>query len=137
MQLIGSRDRLARRLQLLPSRAALTHFAKRGDSGELRRLVDVGATREQIDAADGDGKTALYWATMTGHDEAAATLLELSADPNKPTGEGVTPLMPRSARKTLPWRGCCCAAARTVNKGTGLGARRWISRARRLRQTGA
>ena len=93
LQLIGSRDRLARRLQLLPSRAALTHFAKRGDSGELRRLVDVGATREQIDAADGDGKTPLYWATMTGHDEAAATLLELSADPNKPSRELVTPLM--------------------------------------------
>ena len=78
------------------SRRGTCTFAS-GSADQVLRTTEATSIglilREQIDAADGDGKTALYWATMAGHGEAAATLLELSADPNKPTREGVTPLM--------------------------------------------
>lgn len=51
--------------------------ARRGDLDEVRRLIAAG---EDVNAAQGDGMTALHWAAMRGDTELAAIVLENGAD---------------------------------------------------------
>ena len=82
-------------VRALPTRAALRNAAKQKQaSGELRRLLAAGA---DLNAVDGDGKTALYWAAMLGRGHAVDTLLEASADPELANNDGVTPMMRAAA----------------------------------------
>jgi uncharacterized protein len=53
--------------------------AERGDTAELRRLLDNGAT---INARDARGRNAVLAATQRGHEAAARLLIERGADVN-------------------------------------------------------
>ena len=69
--------------------AALIEAARRGDTGEVRRLLDEGAS---VTARDPEGATALVAAAYGNHLEPARALVAAGADVNLPDGNGVTPL---------------------------------------------
>ena len=52
---------------------ALLDAARRGELAAVRELIHVGA---DVDAARGDGMTALHFAAERGHDEVARALIE-------------------------------------------------------------
>jgi uncharacterized protein len=58
---------------------ALIAAAERGDTNELRRLLDSGAA---INARDARGRNAVLAATQRGHEAAARLLIERGADVN-------------------------------------------------------
>jgi ankyrin repeat protein len=64
--------------------------AERGDVAEIRRLVAAGVDVNGVDAAN--KTTALHFAAADGHVEAVKILLQLSADIEAKTAEGMTPL---------------------------------------------
>jgi uncharacterized protein len=76
-----------------PARASvpeLVESARRGDAAAVRSLLDAG---EDVDAAEGDGMTALHWAAERGHAEVAQLLLGASANVGARTRiGGYTPL---------------------------------------------
>jgi uncharacterized protein len=59
--------------------AALIEAARRGDAGEVRRLLEQGAS---VTARDPEGATALVAAAYGNHLEAARALVEAGADVN-------------------------------------------------------
>ena len=61
--------------------------ARRGDAAAVGSLLDRGA---DVDAAQGDGMTALHWAAERGHAEIAEVLLSASADVEAKTRIGFT-----------------------------------------------
>ncbi len=63
--------------------------ATRGDRGAVQRLLDKGA---DVNAKDGKGQTALYFAALSGHKEVAELLIVNKADINAGANDGVTPL---------------------------------------------
>lgn len=68
----------------------LIDAARRGDFEAVRSLLDRGA---DVNAAKGDGMTALHWAAEHDHPEVVALLLAASADPTATTRiGGYTPL---------------------------------------------
>jgi len=74
----------------LEAGAALRKAATDGDLPELQaRLV---ASPGDINARDSAGRTALMLATLQGHSEAVALLLQHGADPNASDAQGLTPL---------------------------------------------
>ena len=70
--------------------ASVAAAANRGDLREVRSLVEAGA---DVNAARGDGMTALHWAALDGRTEMAVVLLEAGAVPDATTRiGGYTPL---------------------------------------------
>ncbi|WP_239511345.1 ankyrin repeat domain-containing protein [Burkholderia sp. JP2-270] len=57
----------------------LRSAADRGDAGDVRALLERGA---QVDARDGQGRTALLIVTHGNHDGAARVLIDAGADVN-------------------------------------------------------
>lgn len=73
-----------------PPDAPVADAASRGDLVEVRSLLRAG---EDVNAAHGDGMTALHWAAELGHSEMAAALLSAGANPEAVTRLGdYTPL---------------------------------------------
>ena len=68
----------------------MTEAVRRGDAEAVRSLLDQGA---DVNAAPGDGMTALHWAAERGHAEVAELLISASADVEAKTRIGsYTPL---------------------------------------------
>jgi Ankyrin repeats (3 copies) len=68
---------------------ALWRAAGDGDLATLRELHEQHAN---LDAADATGRTALMIATLHGHSQAVAALLDYGADPNIADASGESPL---------------------------------------------
>jgi ankyrin repeat protein len=64
-------------LQALPPQSALAEAVKQRDTAALRALLKQGA---DVNAAEGDGTTALHWAAMNGDAETAQMLLYAGAN---------------------------------------------------------
>lgn len=78
----------------------LRRAAAGGDLATLGRLA--GRPGTDIDARDGEGRTALMLATLNGRVDAVARLLALGADPNLADGHGATALSMAAASGTQP-----------------------------------
>jgi len=78
-----------------PSAHRLVDAVKQGDTGEVRRLVEV--ERLAVDSVDDTGATALHWAAHQGEDAVVAMLLGAGASADTRTRYGVTPLALASA----------------------------------------
>jgi uncharacterized protein len=63
--------------------------AMRGDTAEVRRLVQAG---QNVKVGQADGATALHWAAYHGDEAMAALLLQAGADPLAMNRNGSTPL---------------------------------------------
>ncbi len=73
-----------------PPETPVADAAMRGDAAEVRALVRAGA---DVNAAQGDGMTALHWAAERGHGEVAEVVLAAGANPEALTRLGdYTPL---------------------------------------------
>lgn len=83
--------------------------AKKADSDGLRALVQQGA---DVAAADGDGTTALHWASYHDDLEMAQLLIHAGANPSAATDLGVTPL----------WNACLNGSAALVGRLLQAGA---------------
>ena len=69
--------------------AALADAVQRGDTVVVRSLL---AQNTDVDAAQGDGTTALHWAAYLNDTETTAALIRSRADVNAANDYGVTPL---------------------------------------------
>jgi len=77
-------------LAAAPSSSAVADAAMRGDVASVRALL---AQRADVNAAEGDGMTALHWSAERGDRELAALLLQSGANPSAVTRIGAhTPL---------------------------------------------
>jgi ankyrin repeat protein len=70
-------------------RPPLVDAAKRGDRDTLRALLQKGAS---VNVTEGDGTTALHWASYQDDVEAAGLLIRAGANVNAANDLGVTPL---------------------------------------------
>src|SRR5262245_3362287 len=71
------------------TRPPLSHAANSGDKGTLRSLLQQGAN---VNATEGDGSTALHWASYRDDLEAVDLLIRAGAKVNIANDLGVTPL---------------------------------------------
>lgn len=72
-----------------PPEAPLADAAKRADWTAVRALLQAGA---DVDARQGDGSTALHWASYRDNDGIAALLIRAGTDVDATNDLGVTPL---------------------------------------------
>jgi ankyrin repeat protein len=72
-------------------RTELMEATRNRDAAAVRALLQQGV---DINAADGDGSTALHWASHRNDLEVVNLLLRAGANPNATTDLGVTPLWP-------------------------------------------
>jgi len=70
-------------------RAPLVEAAKSGDAAAVRALLE---NKADVNVADGDGTTALHWASYRDDLESADVLIRAGARVNAATDLGVTPL---------------------------------------------
>ena len=77
----------------------LVEAAKNGDRETLRALVEQKA---DVDAAEGDGATALHWASYLDDSEAADLLIRAGANVNAANDLGATPLWAASQNGSAP-----------------------------------
>ena len=69
--------------------AVLADAAQRGDQAAVRSLL---AQQADVNAAQGDGATALHWAVYVNDAETTASLIRAGANVHAPNHYGVTPL---------------------------------------------
>ena len=67
----------------------LVDAVRRGDTAAVRSLL---AARVDVNAAQGDGATALHWAVYVNDVDTTALLIGAGAQVNRPNNYGVTPL---------------------------------------------
>ncbi len=72
-----------------PPEAPLADAARQADWAAVQALLQQGA---DVDARQGDGSTALHWASYWDHREIAALLIRAGTDVDAATDLGVTPL---------------------------------------------
>ena len=72
-----------------PPEAALAEAARKADWAAVRGLLHDGA---EVDAREGDGSTALHWASYHDNRQTAALLIRAGADVDVANDLGVTPL---------------------------------------------
>src|SRR5688572_16057208 len=70
---------------MAPPDAPIADAAMRGDVAAVRALIRSGA---EVNAAQGDGMTALHWAADLGHEELARILVAAGANVNARTRVG-------------------------------------------------
>ena len=76
-------------LGALGKEAPLADAVQRGDTATMRSLLEK---QVDVNAAQGDGATALHWAVYVNDAETTALLLRAGATVNAPNNYGVTPL---------------------------------------------
>jgi ankyrin repeat protein len=72
-----------------PSKSPLADAAMRGDLAAVRTLL---GQKADVNAAQGDGATALHWAAFHSNREMATALMRAGASPKAANRAGVTPL---------------------------------------------
>ena len=72
------------------------------DANQVAIIRELLGGKAEIDFTGVSQVTALYSALMKGHLEAAACLLNGGADPNKPVGNGATPLVAAVKKGSMP-----------------------------------
>lgn len=72
------------------------------DANQVAVIKELLTSRAEIDFTGVSQVTALYSALMKGHLDAARTLIEGGADPNKAVGNGSTPLMAAIKKGSMP-----------------------------------
>ena len=92
-----------------PPEAPLADAARRADWAAVRTLLEEGAG---VDARQGDGSTALHWASYRDNREVAARLIRAGADVDAVNDLGVTPL----------WAACENGSSAMVEALLGAGA---------------
>ena len=116
----GRRRALVASLVLTPLAAmaedndrALIEVARRGETGEVSRLLAAGAS---VAARDGAGRTALLLATIGNHVEIARLLIEAGADVNAQDDQRDSPFLYAGAE----WRNEILRL--TLARGADLGS---------------
>lgn len=100
--------------------APLADAAMEGDLEQVRRLI---AERVELDAAQGDGMTALHWAAFHNDLELADALLEVDADVGVTTRVGLlTPLWFAATNGSAEMIDRLLTTEADVNAVTGTGA---------------
>ena len=79
--------------------APLADAVQRGDDATILTLLDE---RVDVNAAQGDGATALHWAAYLSDADTTALLIRAGADVNLPNNYGVTPLALASRNGNAP-----------------------------------
>src|SRR5438552_1547837 len=74
----------------------LVQAAKKGDTAAVRTLLKERPTSDAVNAAEGDGSTALLWAAAHSDLDMAHTLIAAKANVNAANRLGVTPLLQAS-----------------------------------------
>ena len=69
-----------------------TALWRAAEDGDLAALRELHAKQVNLDAVDSAGRTALMIATLHGHSQAVAALLDYGADPNIADASGESPL---------------------------------------------
>ena len=77
----------------------LIDAARDGDLAAVRALLAQGAG---VDATEGDGTSALHWASYRDDIETVALLLDAGADVNAANDLGATPLYVESSWRSIP-----------------------------------
>lgn len=65
------------------------HYAC-GEDGSIEKLKKILESKPDLEAKDGQGKTALFWAIEYGRLDCFKLLLTLGANPNAQDADGVT-----------------------------------------------
>ncbi len=102
------------------SRSAVADAVMAGDTAAVRAMLKTGA---DVNAAQGDGMTALHWAAMKGHAELAQMLLYAGANHGATTRLGAyTPLHLAARRGSAPIVDAFVAAGASVTAVSASGA---------------
>lgn len=96
----------------------LIQAAKNGDGAALRALVEQGA---DVNAAHGDGTTALHWVSYRNDVESADLLIRAGADANATNDVGATPLWAAALNGSAPLVRRLLAAGANPNGALLLG----------------
>jgi ankyrin repeat protein len=96
----------------------LIEAAKRGDHEALRELI---SQRVNVNATEGDGSTALLWASHKDDLEGVELLLRARADVNAANDLGATPLWAASMNGSLPVVSRLLQAGADPNRALRLG----------------
>jgi ankyrin repeat protein len=99
-------------------RPPLVAAAKNGDREALRALVE---RRTDLDAADGDGTTALHWASHRDDVDSARLLVTAGANVNAANDLGATPLWIASQNGSVPLASLLLQAGADPNRALLLG----------------
>jgi ankyrin repeat protein len=94
--------------------------AMRGDTAEVRRLLDGGA---DVNAGQGDGATALHWAAYHGDAGLAELLLKSGANPSVANRNGSTPMWLAAGRGDAAVLEALLDAGADANEALPLGRR--------------
>src|SRR5689334_13640875 len=70
----------------------LIEAAKENNIGKIQELLDAGLSKEELNAVDEKGRSALYWSAYKGHAGLIVFLAEEGADFTQKKEDGTTPL---------------------------------------------
>jgi ankyrin repeat protein len=88
----------------------LLEAAKNADTAAVRALIQKKAN---VNATEGDGTTALHWASYRDDLQSADLLIRAGANVNAANDLGATPLWTASLNGSRPWCRSCCKRVRT------------------------
>ena len=109
--------------QLNAASSAVADAVMRGDAAAVRTLIQTGNAKEAVNAAQGDGMTALHWAAERGDAELTALLLKAGASVSAETRIGRhTPLHVAARNGNAAIVRALIAAHAPVNALTTTGA---------------
>ena len=101
-----------------PPEAALADAARRADWAAVRTLLQEGA---DANAREGDGSTALHWASYHDHRELAARLIRGGAEVDAENDLGVTPLWAACENGSPAMAGILLGAGADPNRALPFG----------------
>ena len=101
-----------------PPEAPLADAARQGDWGAVRTLLEAGA---DVNARQGDGSTALHWASYRDNRQMAALLVRAGAEVNATNDLGVTPLWTACENGSAPLVAILLEAGADPNRALPFG----------------